>query len=290
MHDYRTICFPLGYDRFPKKASCGTIHSHLARPDNLNDLLSFKLHQYWRARSRAEGWTSDSERLRREIDGICITQDYRGLWVDARGYLVDRVGQSFLYDVPLNERGKLAEFATKRIRVICTNTATGKRFIRIGAIGDASQKRELHRNNKLSPRVGRTDLPRLLREEELSRTPHVLARFHGIWNGAGGMARAFNRNLRFRAASWYARRIEKWTGAWPAGWHEFVVEYGPTDEFQIRTPIGNQQGFCEIELHYETHLDGADLGSGEEVFGRNWCAFSIDDLVAERKAAISADL
>lgn len=278
MSGYWSVRHTRGYDRFPEIRGYGTIPADEARHDDLNDLLAARLRQFWRAQNRNGGWTGELERLRREFDKICELNGYKGLMVDARDYLVHRVGQSFLYDVPINKRGKLAEFAGKRIRVVCIRDAVNQRYVRIGVVGDAPERKQAQRKKASAPSIVRPRLPRLLEEHELPHTPHVLARFRGIGYGARGMARAFHRGLRLQAAVWHARRFREWTGHWPEGTHQFIIKYGPTDDFAIRTPIGDHYGYSEIELHYEVHPDGATFVPGNEDVGFNWCAFAMDEL------------
>lgn len=286
MSGYWSVRHTRGYDRFPEIRGYGTIPADDARHDDLNDLLAAKLRQFWRAQNSHGGWTGELERLRHDVERICELSGYKGLWVDARDYLVHRVGQSFLYDVPIDKRGNLAEFAGKRIRVVCTHNGTNRRYVRIGIVGDAPGGKTAGGEKQSVPARKRPRLPRLLDQDELAGTPHLLARFRGIWNGAGGMARAYNRGLRYQAAVWHARRFKQWTGAWPQGRHEFVIKYGPTDDFEIRTPIGDHRGYCEIELHCEVHPDGADFVSGDENVGFNWCAFAIDELMENDESPV----
>lgn len=282
MSGYLSVHHTLGYDRFPKFQGHGTVPASEAIQDDLNDILAAKLREFWRARNFSSGWTKEVERLRREVDQTCLLYGYRGLWVDTRDYLVHRVGQSFLFDVPRGKRGNLAEFAGKRIRIVCTHNSTHYRFIRVGVIGEAPERERIE-GRKLPVRGStKPQLPRVLREDELEYTPHVLVRFKGTWNGAGGMAQAFNKSLRRQAAVWYACRTKELTGAWPAGLHQFTIKYGPNEEFEIRTPIGNSHGERETELHFEVHAEGAALTPDCEGAGLNWYAFAIADLETAR--------
>ncbi|MCZ8135515.1 MAG: hypothetical protein O9266_04360 [Porphyrobacter sp.] len=278
MSGYWSVRHTRGYDRFPEIRGYGTIPADDARHDDLNDFLAAKLRQFWRAQNSRGGWTNELERLRIDVERICELNGYKGLWVDARDYLVHRVGQSFLYDVPMGKRGNLADFAGKRIRVVCSRNGINQRYVRIGVVGDAPEQTKARRQKASGPTSVRPRLPRLLSEDELAYTPHMLVRFRGIWTGAGGMARAYNRGLRYQAAVWHARRFREWAGVWPKGIHEFVIKFGPTDDFEIRTPIGDHQGYLEVELHFEVHSSGSEFVEGNEEVGFNWCAFSLEEL------------
>jgi hypothetical protein len=278
MSGYFSVRHTLGYDRFPATEGRGTIPAADARYDDVNDLIGAKLRKLWHARQSAYGWSGECERHRRDVERICSLNGYTGLWADARDYLVHIVGQSLLYDVPAGKRGHLAAFAGKRVRVVCTHSGVFRRFVWIGAVG-AAQRRQRPTSSKPADLANaRPPLPRLLREEELADTPHLLARFAGHWSGAGGMSRAFHRGLRFQAAVWHARRFYEWTGGWPQGRHEVIARYGPTDDFPIRTPIGTSQGYCEAVLHFDVHPAGAPFVLGNTETGYNWCAFAIDGL------------
>lgn len=159
MSGYWSVRHTRGYDRLPKIRGYGTIPADDARHDDLNDLLAAKLRQFWRAQDSHSGWTNELEHLRRDVERMCDLSGYKGLWVDARDYLVHRVGQSFLYDVPIDKRGKLSEFAGKRIRVVCTHNGTNQRYVRIGVVGDAPTPTKTRRKKASDPASQRPRLP-----------------------------------------------------------------------------------------------------------------------------------
>jgi len=51
-------------------------------------------------------------------------------------YIISRVGESYLYDVPLYKRGHLARFRGKRVRIICTDTGRFSRGYAAYAVSD----------------------------------------------------------------------------------------------------------------------------------------------------------
>lgn len=280
MEEYWSARHTLGFDHFPGVRGNGTIPSEDARHDDMNDLIGARLRRLWKAQQHAEGWTAELEHARQDLERICTMHGYTNIWVDPRNYLVHRVGQSLLYDVPIDKRGGLAPFAGKRVRVVClrSGSAAQKRNVWSGVIGDAPTRSNQSARKPLERPEPKPRLPRLLGEKELAATPHLLVRFAGVWNGAGGMARAFNRGLRYQAAVWYGRRFRNWTGVWPQGRHDFIIAFGPTDEFAIRSPIGTAQGYREIVLHFEVHEAGGAFERGNEEVGFNWCAFALADL------------
>lgn len=278
MSGYFSVRHTLGFDRFPATRGIGTIPAADARHDDINDLIAAKLRLLWHAQQSAYGWSRDCERHRRDVERICALNGYTGLWVDTRDYLVHIVGQSLLYDVPADKRGHLAAFAGQRIRVVCTQSGAYRRFVWIGAVGPARPIRRAVKPQPSKPVSRQPKLPRLLREEQLANTPHLLARFAGRWSGGGGMARAFNYGLRSQIAVWHARRFHDWAGGWPQGRHEVIARYGPTDDYAIRTPIGTSNGHCEVAFFYELHASGARLARREDEFDFNWCAFALAEL------------
>lgn len=138
MSGYFSVRHTLGFDRFPATRGIGTIPAADAWHDDINDLIAAKLRRFWRARQSSNGWSGECERHRRDVERLCELNGYVGLWVDSRDYLVHIVGQSILYDVPADKRGHLAAFAGKCIRVVCTRSGAYRRYVWIGAVGDAT--------------------------------------------------------------------------------------------------------------------------------------------------------
>lgn len=262
----------LGHQRMPQYYSGGTIPKCDIKPDAMNDLIAARL-----ARLQAcDPWSSEKAYHRESLERLCEAHGYLGLWVDPRDYLVHRVGQSFLYDVPIDKRGNLAPFAGKRVRVVCLHSGAFRRHVRIGAVGEAQTRKTQRAKKADKPKNLRPPRPRLLGQDELVSTPHLLARFTGVWTRMG---HRYAHGLRLQAAVWYARRFREWTGSWPQGTHEFIIKYGPTDEFEIRAPCGGKEGYCEIRLHFEARPAGAAFVEGDAEVGFNWFAMPIDDLL-----------
>lgn len=99
-------------------------------PDNFDGVIGANL-----ARMREiEGWTAEKRQLRRDLEAITPWFGYAGWTVDPRDYLVQRVGESFLYNVPLNKRGNFSVFRGKRVRVICLGSGAFTRWVRVGPV------------------------------------------------------------------------------------------------------------------------------------------------------------
>jgi hypothetical protein len=99
-------------------------------PDTYNDVLGEKIRRIQEIGS----WTSEKRRLQRDLEVMSPWFGYVGWIVDPRTYLVHQVGQSFLYDVPVNKRGRLAAFRGIRVRLICLGSGSFTRWVRVGPI------------------------------------------------------------------------------------------------------------------------------------------------------------
>ena len=80
-------------------------------------------------------WTSQKARMRAHLERLAIAHGYVGEWLDYRDYQLTRVGQSYQYDVPVGKRGILAQFAGKRVRLVCVYSGQFRRWVRVGAVG-----------------------------------------------------------------------------------------------------------------------------------------------------------
>lgn len=81
---------------------------------------------------RIPNWTPKKQRLRDRLERMATLHGYIGFDADYRDYQVTRVGQSFLYDVPVRKRGHLAPFAGKRVRIVCVHSGPYRRWVRVG--------------------------------------------------------------------------------------------------------------------------------------------------------------
>lgn len=99
-------------------------------PDTYDDCLGAKIRRI----QEISGWTAEKRRLQRELEVMSPYFGYVGLHVDPREYLLHLVGQSFQYHVPLNKRGRLAQFRGKRVRMVCLGSGTFTRWIRVGPV------------------------------------------------------------------------------------------------------------------------------------------------------------
>jgi len=100
------------------------------RPETYEGVLGEKIKRM----QEIDTWTSEKRRLQRDLELMSPYFGYVGWTVDPRAYLVHQVGQSFLYDVPLNKRGRLDVFRGKRVRFICLGSGTYTRWVRVGPL------------------------------------------------------------------------------------------------------------------------------------------------------------
>lgn len=121
-------------DGFRTHFHCGfrssVIHPIDMIPDETDDLIGFlaaKLRQQC-------GWSSDKEKMRQHLEALAIAHGYQGKRLDYRDYQLTKVGQSFQYDVPIGKRGFLAQFAGRRVRLVCTYSGTFRQWVRVGAV------------------------------------------------------------------------------------------------------------------------------------------------------------
>ena len=102
-------------------------------PDETDDLIGFlaaKLRQQ-------SGWSSDKERMRQHLEALTIAHGYQGKCLDYRDYQLTKVDRSFQYDVPIGKRGFLAQFAGRRVRLVCTYSGTFRQWVRVGVFANS---------------------------------------------------------------------------------------------------------------------------------------------------------
>lgn len=80
------------------------------------------------------GWAPTKERMRQHLERLTCMHGYEGALLDYRDYQLTRVGQSYLYDVPMGKRGILAQFAGQRVRLVCTYNGPFRKWVRVGPV------------------------------------------------------------------------------------------------------------------------------------------------------------
>jgi hypothetical protein len=105
--------------------------------DDLDDDVSVIL----QAMSDDDTWTSSKSALREELVSLLKKHRYVSFIGSPKKYYAHRVGDSYLYDVPLYKQGWLKRFRGKRVRIVCVGSERYKRDYMAGAV--ASTPKEL---------------------------------------------------------------------------------------------------------------------------------------------------
>ena len=83
---------------------------------------------------RIPGWKKNKKLLKEELFRRLTQEKYILFWAsNQRTYLINHVGESYLYDVPIHLGGHLKVFRGRRVRIICTGS--GKHHWRQIAVG-----------------------------------------------------------------------------------------------------------------------------------------------------------
>ena len=101
-------------------------------PDNIRDPATFKL----KAMLNEDGWTSTKSRLRYELVQHLQNEHYIEFEGCPYRYHITKVGESYLYDVPLYKQGFLKKYRGKRVRIVCVGSGRYKRTYMAGVVGD----------------------------------------------------------------------------------------------------------------------------------------------------------
>ena len=86
-------------------------------------------------------WDKQKRSLRERLIDLLEASGYLKFTGQVDRYLISRVGESYLYDVPLYKRGVLSEFKGKRIRVICTASGRYGRGYMAGVVMETPRDR-----------------------------------------------------------------------------------------------------------------------------------------------------
>lgn len=118
-------------DREPHPGRWGrprVIDPHAMIPDGPIDLIGAQIERI----ALIPNWTPKKQALRDRLEQMAAMHGYIGFEADYRDYQVTRVGQSFLYDVPVEKKGQLAPFSGTRVRIVCIHSGKFRRWVRIG--------------------------------------------------------------------------------------------------------------------------------------------------------------
>ena len=68
-------------------------------------------------------WTKKKYDLKNSLINLLNAEGYISFSVtNVEQYKISRVGQSYLYDVPMHKRGHLSIFRGKRVRIVCSGS------------------------------------------------------------------------------------------------------------------------------------------------------------------------
>lgn len=102
-------------------------------PDNYDDVLGQKLQRLKVLQLAKAGWLTEKERLRRDLERMSPYFGYLGIEADPRDYILQRIGQSYQYDVPPPDKcGHLQRFRGMGIRVMRLYRGVYRRWLRVG--------------------------------------------------------------------------------------------------------------------------------------------------------------
>ncbi|MDB2313587.1 hypothetical protein N9V47_08060 [Luminiphilus sp.] len=98
--------------------------------DDLGDDVSVIL----KAMADDDTWTSKKSALREELVSLLKKRRFLSFVGSPYKYYAHRVGESYLYDVPLYKQGWLKRFRGKRVRIVCVGSGRYKRGYMAGAV------------------------------------------------------------------------------------------------------------------------------------------------------------
>lgn len=94
------------------------LHSEDKLPDNICDDVNRHLTRFNHVKID-KGWNKEKLTRFKELEESIKRNAYELFVIDLRFIHLQRSGESCVYDVPENQRGKLKKFCNKRIRIIC---------------------------------------------------------------------------------------------------------------------------------------------------------------------------
>jgi hypothetical protein len=100
------------------------IHLKEIKKDNYLDQIQPLL----RKLQKKERFDRESRAIKAQLCSLLKKKQYIRFSGNAERFIISKVGDSYLYDVPVNKRGHLSVFRGHRIRIICI--ASGRHFYR----------------------------------------------------------------------------------------------------------------------------------------------------------------
>jgi hypothetical protein len=85
----------------------------------------------------ASGWSKEAKLHQHQLRELLESKVFINFWSSSSRYLVSKIGESYLYDVPMYKRGLLSKFRGKRVRVVCISSGShADREYMAGVVGD----------------------------------------------------------------------------------------------------------------------------------------------------------
>ena len=95
----------------------------IAKESMLEDRFSDDVLEAIKLLNAEPKWNSKKHNFKTKLIELLKSEGYIDFTVtNVKQYRISRVGQSYLYDVPLNRRGHLSVFRGKRVRIVCTGS------------------------------------------------------------------------------------------------------------------------------------------------------------------------
>ncbi|APE04424.1 hypothetical protein BM528_00415 [Alteromonas sp. RW2A1] len=105
--------------------------------DNLDDEVNSLLEQI----NSIDSWTAKKFELKAKLLNLLKKKRYIVFKGPPKRYLAYRIGSSYLYDVPMYQRGVLSKFRGKRARIICVGSGRYTREYMAGVVGKTPKER-----------------------------------------------------------------------------------------------------------------------------------------------------
>lgn len=102
--------------------------------DKMNDTIKDDISSLIKAMSDIPSWVKEKHKLHQDLISLLKKKKYMRFVGHTRSYHLMRIGDSCLYQVPLNRRGKLSVFRGKLIRVICISSGRYDRTLMAGVV------------------------------------------------------------------------------------------------------------------------------------------------------------
>ena len=98
--------------------------------DDLGDEIGQALKQF----NGIDRWVKEKYSLKADLIKLLKRKRYKEFSGCPYRYSIQRIGESYLYDVPENQRGNLEKFSGKRVRIVCVGSGRYARWLMVGKV------------------------------------------------------------------------------------------------------------------------------------------------------------